>query len=794
MQVLPHDFLTQLAREYDLSTEQQEAFVSRFSNKGNDLSIAEYLHISHSAFRIRMSGVYKKFSIGGKGPGKIRRLHDFLIQKYRASHPVPDIGGNDLDIDALVQEIRQKITPTVQKQCGTMKVLDMTQPIGLKDIYTNVNILEKITGRRRLALNKLLQDFDPNSEEFDRYGLGQITEQQVPGLEAVKLYDKLLVLGKPGAGKTTFLKYLAIQCAKSQVLTQQVPIFIALKQFAETQNQPELTTYINQIFSDCGVTEAQAIEIISRGKGLILLDGLDEVREEDAERVLNQIQNFTEQYHNNYFVITCRIAAREYTFEKFTEVEVADFNQQQIHTFVSKWFQSKQMDLADYFIEQLETNKSIKELATNPLLLTLLCIEFEDSGEFAANRAELYSRAIHTLLRKWDTKRWIVRQQVYQKLSVQRKEDLLSEVAFITFKRGDYFFKQRDVEQYIADYIRNLPDAKTDPEALLLDSEVVLKSIEAQHGLLVERARGIYSFSHLTFQEYFTARKTIAKADLEELVNHITEKRWREVFLLTVSMMQDASELIQIMKSKIDELAASDETIQQFLHWVNQKSNSVDVSYKPAAVRAFFLYRELALYRNFYQDLSFALNLYQDLYRELSLSLYQELALDLALYRDLSLSLSLSLALDLNLYRDLSLSLELNLDLNLYRDLSRGRILVPELENLLQQLKEQLPNLEEDKEQFKQWWKLNGKTWTEQLRAVMIKYRNIGHDWQFNKQQKELLEQYYDANQLLVDCFNSDCYLKQKVRQEIEDTLLLPTADFYEKIPTTDRKEGVFNN
>ncbi len=755
MEPLDRDFLTQLAREYDLSPEQEEAFVARFSSKENDLSIAESLHISANAFRTRMSGVYKKFSIGGRGPGKSRRLHDLLIQKYRPSHPVPDTGSDELDIDALVQDVRQKIQSSIQKQCGKMKVLDMTQPIGLKDIYTNVNILEKITGRRRLALNELSQGFDLSSEDFYRRGFGQITEKRVVGLEAVKRYDKLLVLGKPGAGKTTFLKYLAIQCANSKVLRERVPIFITLKQFAETQNQPALITYIKQILTDCGVTEAQAMEIINQGKGLILLDGLDEVKEEDSDRILNQIQQFTEQYHANSFVLTCRIAAREYTFEKFTEVEVADFDDQQIQTFVSKWFQAKASDLADYFIEQLEGNEPIKELATNPLLLTLLCIEFEDSGEFAANRSELYSRAIHTLLRKWDAKRRIKREQVYKKLSVQRKEDLLSEVAFVTFKGGDYFFKQRDVEQYIADYIRNLPDAKTDPEALLLDSEAVLKSIEAQHGLLVERARGIYSFSHLTFQEYFTAREIIAKADLEELANCITEKRWREVFLLMPGMMRDASTLMQLMKQKIDWLVASDEKIQQFLSWVNQKSGSVDVPYKPAAVRAFYL--DLSLSRAL--DLSLSRALYLD--RALSRAL--DLYLDRALYLDLDLSLSRAL------YLDRALSLD--------RALDSSEILALELKHLFQQLKDQLPNPKEDQEQFRQWWEVNGKDWTEQLRAVMIEHRNIGHDWQFNEQQQELLKQYHDANKLLVNCLNSDCYVSQEVRQEIEDTLLLPTAD-----------------
>ncbi len=586
MQLLPQDFLTKIARDYELSPEQKEAFVARFSRQGNVDAIAESLHITSNAFSTRMSHVYKTFKFGGKGPGKVRRLHDWLIKNYQASNPTstPQTPPHELEIDTLVQEIRQKIKPSIQKDCGAMKVLDMTQPIGLKDIYTKVNILEKIIGRRRLAINELIQCCNLDAENFDRPGFRKVEQKRISGLTAVQKYDKLMVLGKPGAGKTTFLKYLAIQCAKSKVLTDKVPIFITLKQFAETQNQQSLTTYINQIFDNCNVTEAQVAAFLQHGSGLILLDGLDEVREEDADYVLTQIQAFTEDYDANTFVITCRIAAREYTFEKFTDVEVDDFDDKQIRTFSTKWFQAKQSDLADYFIEQLENNKPIKELASNPLLLTLLCIEFEDSGEFPANRAELYSRAIHTLLRKWDAKRRIVREQVYQKLSVQRKEDLLSEVAFTTFERGEYFFKQREIEQYIADYIRNLPDAKTDPDALLLDSEAVLESIEAHHGLLVERARGIYSFSHLTFQEYFTAREIEAKTDIDLLVSKITENRWREVFLLTAGMMRNADELVQQMKRKIDGLVAGDDKLQQFLMWLDEKARSVKSSKKLVSV------------------------------------------------------------------------------------------------------------------------------------------------------------------------------------------------------------------
>ena len=85
----------------------------------------------------------------------------------------------------------------------------MTQPIGLSDIFTDVNILKKIPANQRHSLEQLQAKFNFNIEKFERLGLGN-TEERVPGIEAVKEHPKLMIWGKPGAGKTTFLKYLAI--------------------------------------------------------------------------------------------------------------------------------------------------------------------------------------------------------------------------------------------------------------------------------------------------------------------------------------------------------------------------------------------------------------------------------------------------------------------------------------------------------------------------------------------------------------------------------------------------------
>ncbi|MBN8563152.1 MAG: NACHT domain-containing protein [Leptolyngbya sp. UWPOB_LEPTO1] len=645
------------------------------------------------------------------------------------------------DIEAIVQEVREKISGDIQRRCGTMRVLDMEQPITIDSIYTTVNILEKVSSYQRSSVENLLDGCDLTN--FDRLSLGRVRQERIPGVEAVQRHDKLLILGKPGAGKTTFLKWLALQCKEGNLYRHRVPMFVTLKEFAEASGQPTLLKFLAQQLENCGIhTALDTIErLLQSGRGFVFLDGLDEVRVEDSDRILDTIRRTSEQFDGNQFVMTCRIAAKEYTFAAFTEVEIADFNKEQIADFTNKWFLPNDPTKAEEFPKELEKHPGLQELATNPLLLTLLCLVFEEQAGFPANRSELYKEGVDVLLKKWDAKRNIKREQIYKQLSLQRKEDLLSQVASTTFVRSEYFFKQKFVEEEIRDYIRNLPNASNDPEALQLDSEAVLKSIEAQHGFLVERARGIYSFSHLTFQEYFTARqfKEKSEGNFDDLVCHIPEKRWREIFILTVGMLKNADKLLQAMKEEIDLIPAQEKKLQEFLAWVEQQSYSVDAPYQLAAIRAF----------------------------------YFALALALALARDLARDLDLALALVRNLDRTLDRALVLARTLAHGRDLARDLAFDPELQQKLQKLKNQLPSID-NWESYKYWWKTNRQAWTEQLRTVMVQFRNIGQDWQFTQVQEELLLQYYDANKLLVDCLNSDCYVSREVRDNIETTLLLP--------------------
>lgn len=692
------------------------------------------------------------------------------------------------DIDDLVKLAQERCAGDIQKRCGTMRVLDMEQPVALSDIYTDVNILEKITRNQRKDLEELRAVC--GFEEFDRWGLSGIKQKRVEGIEAVRNHSKLMILGKPGAGKTTFLKFLAMSCISGKAFTDFIPVFVTLKDFADRENRPSLLQFLTGEFSQWDI---EVEPILKSGRALVLLDGLDEVRAEYDDRVLHEIREFARNYSESKVVVTCRIATKEYTFEQFTDIEIADFDERQIATFSGNWFCKKEIKSED-FLAKLEQNNRVQQLATSPLLLTLLCLAFEESGKFSANRSELYKEGLDALLRKWDSKRRIRRDSVYQNLSVQKKEDMLSQIALAAFERGDYFVKQRQLEDYVCDFIRNTANAKTDDEELQLDSEAVLKSIEAQHGLFVERARGIYSFSHLTFHEYFAARQIVVstspsklEAALQNLVTHITDKRWREVILLSVGMAREADDLLLLMKRKIDSLLADDEKLQGFLAWADEKSRSLESEYTLLDVRAycFTIPINLNLYPTIEIDSNLAIQRYQDdkFFLNLDPALIDSLekALDIEKTIDRALELACEKIMDFAINLGLNLALSLNFDKYFNLALNKAIEFVKEiagdtLYRHLQDLKYSLPDSNQDEAEWKKWWKISGKEWISEFRQVLIEHRNIGHDWQFTKEQRDKLKQYYEANQLLVECLKSDCYVRRETRQEIEESLLLPSV------------------
>jgi hypothetical protein len=151
--------------------------------------------------------------------------------------------------------------------------------------------------------------------------------------------------------------------------------------------------------------------------------------------------------------------------------------------------------------------------------------------------------------------------------------------------RCKYFFTGAVVEEYILDFLKQ----HTQIEPQEIDARSILKAIVAQHGLLVERSRDIYSFSHLTFHEYFAARDLIptpthhpSPASLAVLMEHLDDgSTWREVWLLAVELLSHGSRLLQPLQKNIHELVTENPEIAEYLHQLPKIAPELDQMRQP---------------------------------------------------------------------------------------------------------------------------------------------------------------------------------------------------------------------
>ena len=421
-----------------------------------------------------------------------------------------------------------------------LQIFGQPKPKPLSDIYINVNVLENLTSHQPLSAKELNRTIDLGSKT-----LGRVRETSL-AIDAVNQYPKLIVLGKPGAGKTTMLKLITLYAIADQLNAQVLPIFVALKRWADSGLS--LMAFIMHEFDICNFPDADGFvtRMLKQGKCLLLFDGYDEIPNPETKGV-QEVQDFIIKYDKNRYILSCRIAAYYHTFEGFTLVEIADFVDKQKKIFVEKWF-SETPQKGKQCWSKLSTNNSIKELAGTPLLLAMLCVQYDEAMGFPDNRAELYQEATQTLLRRWDASKNIERRPVYKDMSIVGKESLLSHLAYSSFVDGEYFIPQRVIEARIKEYIENIPNAEN--HNLGVDSNRVLRAIETNHGLLVERASRVYSFSHLTFQEYYTAKYFVEdQTRLQSMVEHQFDPKWKEVILLTSGLIPSRSVSDRFMRS-----------------------------------------------------------------------------------------------------------------------------------------------------------------------------------------------------------------------------------------------------
>ncbi|HQV69950.1 MAG TPA: NACHT domain-containing protein [Thermoflexales bacterium] len=673
-------------------------------------------------------------------------------------------------------------------------LLGSPEPAPLEGVFTDVCLLDKLTAEQRadfINVGREMESLERNAER----------ENAVAFVSNPKV-KHVMILGKPGAGKTTFLKHLVMLATDGQI--DKVPIFVTLKQWSDKESSfsvKGLLLFMAEQFDICGFPDADLfIEyILQEGQALVLLDGLDEINQQDENgkelrnKAIKTIEDFAVKFDQSKCVMTCRVAANEYRFLDFKYAEVANFTPEQVNAFADKWFRND-LKLRDSFKSELNksVNRGLRNLTTSPILLSLVCLAYQETREFPpGRRVEIYKQAVDALMRKWDVSRDIKRDSVYKGLSQGQKENLIAYVAAQTFGDGDIFIKRASLAELVQTYLRKL--ARNQPEPS--DGDVVLRAVEAQHGIWVERARDIYAFSHLSLQEYFAAeyvKNFAGSGALRQLLTpqHVSDDRWREVILNTANLLGDADDFFDLFEQAINFLEIQSPEIKRFFNWISNKKYFFDIERQKITNLSVALELIASSYgvvgdsctkKSFEVDIERvrALDLNLSLYRARVFDRNYSQLLDNALSQVLMLSLSpnsdllMKLALDLyggilaNVAESIAILSNRNNSLlafnKLWADVIKRttRSGQSKLEIKLRELEIPPVNYTESK-----WLDFANIT-----RALINQHLDVGYKWNFSEEDYKTLGNIFSAAKLMLECLEV-ATVSPEVRQRVRDNIL----------------------
>lgn len=421
--------------------------------------------------------------------------------------------------------------------------------------------------------------------------------------EPVKVFDLLLnnkgliILGDPGAGKTTFLKYVVLQLARGEIVNKElsgyIPFLISMSTYAKYLDEQDISLieFLKRYYKSLG-TDLNFDEIVDEsfaaGKALLLLDGLDEVKDVSKRLyAVNKIIDFFAIYKmmGNRFLLTSRIVGYRDVrpvVEHLTECTLVDFEEEDIECYVDQWISSLEeasvgnnvfakqeaQDEKKELLDNINRNMGVRRLATNPLLLTILVLMKRQGISLPERRVELYQKYVEALTSYWNLARSLDRPS-NNLVDFSESIQVLAPLAYWMHEQttsGGVIniesLREKVLEIYV---LRGGANPSSSAERFLRDTHEFAS-------LLVERGPGEYGFIHLTFQEYLAGVAIAQKGQenlnnvIYEFENKIKDENWKEVLHLAlgfIGIIQHRDEAASTIIKKI--IANVDETKRNIL-------------------------------------------------------------------------------------------------------------------------------------------------------------------------------------------------------------------------------------
>ncbi len=408
----------------------------------------------------------------------------------------------------------------------------------------------------------------------------------LPVLEILSAHSGVIILGDPGAGKTTFLKYIALRLARGEGdvigLDNRLPILLPLAAYANAlQNEDiRLDDFITDYFSDIGANHTigpMLADALNAGRALILLDGLDEVRDLNLRNtVVERVMDFYSFHRRlgNKFVLTSRIVgyrAVRPSADGLVECTLVDFDDSEIEDFVQRWTAALEKQIQGdnavargdaeqdrrELLDAIYQNTGVRQLASTPLLLTILALMKRQGVTLPERRVQLYDQYVTTLLSTWNRARSLSGRSPGRDLDELQTVRVLAPLALWMHEvsPGVGLVKREELGRKLEEIFKEQGNPSPTNAA-----RQFLEDVREHAALLLERGPGEYGFIHLTFEEYLSAVALALKGQgdagpiAETLVKHVGEQAWREMTLLTIGYLGIRQQLSKVAGDVVERL------------------------------------------------------------------------------------------------------------------------------------------------------------------------------------------------------------------------------------------------
>ncbi len=397
----------------------------------------------------------------------------------------------------------------------------------------------------------------------------------------------IVILGDPGAGKSTLTNYIILSILQinddkklSSLFNSYLPLRVELREFAGLCVEKECKTFLDY-FQHLSETEGYSLTkeevdnyLKNDGKAIIIFDGLDEIFDpKEWERINHMIVGFTLDYPKVRVIVTSRIIGYKRKIlddAGFAHFTLQDFEKEQIGTFLEKWYpfvvdKNEIESRKSRILRALKDSPSIKQLAGNPLLLTILAI-IGKHQELPRERWKVFDHAASVLVENWEVNKNLKRSSVEMDfIGEDDKKELLMRIAFKMQSGPDglagNFIHRKTLQQEIEVYLQNR--YQKDPSDSKVIAESIIDQLRRVNFILCLYGADFYGFVHRTFLEYFCAMDIVQKFDNHELniktlksnyfEKHWEDPTWHEVLSLVCGMKEKfADDIIKCLMNVYD--------------------------------------------------------------------------------------------------------------------------------------------------------------------------------------------------------------------------------------------------